>query len=144
MFTPRVLAVRVGDTIVVNNPAAFPHNFFWTSENNGNHNPNIPANAQFKFPKPLVAESTPIPYKCTIHPWMSGTVRIFDHPYFAVTDEKGNFEIKNAPGGNYRIQYWHENVGYLGGKDGRFGTPIMIAAGANGVMEMKATGFDVR
>src|SRR5262249_22658096 len=76
MFTPHVTACRVGDTIVVKNPAAFPHNFFWTSQNNGDHNPNIPANGQFRFPQPLVAEASPIPYKCTIHPWMSGYVRI--------------------------------------------------------------------
>ena len=75
---------------------------------------------------------------------MCGTVLIFDHPYFAVTDEKGNFEIKNAPAGNYRIIYWQENTGYRGGREGRFGTPINIAAGAAGIMEMKATEFDVR
>jgi hypothetical protein len=144
MFTPRILAARVGDTILVKNPAPFVHNFFWASVNNGNFNQNMAANAQFRLPKPLVAETAPIQYKCTVHPWMSGLVRIFDHPYYAVTDEKGNFEIKNAPAGNYRIQYWHENVGYLGGKDGRFGTPLPIQAGAKGVMELDATGFDVR
>lgn len=144
LFKPRVLTARVGDTIVVKNPAAFPHNFFWSSSNNGEHNPTIAAKGQFRFPKPLVAEAVPIQYKCTIHPWMSGIVRIFDHPYFAVTDEKGNFEIKNAPRGNYRILYWHENAGYLGGRQGRFGTPINIAPGTNGVMEIKPTDFDVR
>jgi hypothetical protein len=144
LFTPRIVTARVGDTIVVKNPAAFPHNFFWTSTNNGEHTSNIPAKGQFRLPKPLVAEASPIPFRCTVHPWMSGTVRIFDHPYFAVTDEKGNFEIENAPAGNYRILYWHENTGYLGGRQCRLGTPINITAGTNCIMEMKVTDFDVR
>jgi hypothetical protein len=36
---------------------------------------------------------------------MTGYVRIFEHPYYAVTDENGNFEIKNAPVGKFRIVY---------------------------------------
>jgi hypothetical protein len=141
MFVDRVTCARVGDTVVVKNPVAFAHNFFWDSANNGSHNVNVPAPGQWKMPKPLVQEATPIQYKCTIHPWMAGYVRIFDHPYFAVTDEDGKFEIKNAPAGKFRIVYWHEN-GLLGGAAGRFGEPIAIA-GANGTMEMKPTDFDV-
>ena len=105
------------------------------------HNPNIAAKTDWKMPKPLVKEAPPIQYKCTIHGWMTGYVRIFDHPYYAVTDEDGKFEIKNAPAGKFRIVYWHEN-GVRGGANGRFGEPIEIA-GTNGTMEMKPTDFDV-
>ena len=144
MFVEHVLACRVGDTIVVNNPAAFPHNFFWTSANNGELNVNIPPNAKHVFANPLVAEASPILYKCTVHPWMNGYVRIFDHPYFAVTDEDGKFEIRNAPAGKYRIVYWHEKVGFKGGKNGRFGEQHIIAGNAKNAMEMKPTDFDVK
>jgi hypothetical protein len=139
MFVERVLAARVGDTIVVNNPAAIVHNFFWSSSENGQYNANIPAMQSWKMPIPLVAEATPIQYKCTVHPWMTGYVRIFDHPYYAVTDEDGNFEIQNAPVGKFRIVYWHE-TGVRGGKEGRFGEPIAIAGPT---MEMKPIDFDV-
>lgn len=139
MFVEHVLAARVGDTIVVKNPAAMVHNFFWASEKNDQYNPNIPAQGEWKMPKPLVAENTPIPFKCTVHPWMSGYVRIFDHPYYAVTDENGNFEIKNAPTGKYRIVYWHE-TGLRNGKEGRFGDPITIEGQT---MEMKPVDFPV-
>ena len=96
------------------------------------------------MPAALVKEAPPIQYKCTIHGWMTGYVRIFDHPYYAVTDADGKFEIKDAPAGNYRIVYWHENVGFLNGKDGRFGAPIAIVGGAKNSMEMKPTDFDVK
>ncbi len=143
VFVPRVTCARVGDTIVVKNPAAFPHNFFWDSGNNGTHNPNIAANAVWKMPNPLAKEAAPIQYKCTIHGWMTGYVRIFDHPYYAITDDDGKFEIKDAPAGKYRLVYWHEN-GVRGGAKGRFGEPVVIALppGAK-TMDMKPTDFDV-
>jgi hypothetical protein len=61
---------------------------------------------------------------------MSGWVRVFDNPYFAVTDADGNFEIKDAPAGTYRLMIWQESIGYRGGAAGRDGTPVTIKAGA--------------
>jgi hypothetical protein len=138
MFSDRITLARIGDKIVVKNPAPVPHNFFWSSGNNGEFNQTIPKMDEFKMPNALVAEGPPIQYKCTIHGWMTGYVRIFDHPYYAITDADGKFEIKNAPVGKYRIVYWHEN-GYKGGAQGRFGEEIEIKAP---VTEVK-TEYDV-
>ncbi len=139
MFVKRVTVARPGDTIVVKNPATIPHNFFWVSEKNGNHNPNLPAGKDWTMPQKLELERAPIQYKCSIHPWMTGYVRMFDHPYYAVTDADGNFEIKNAPAGQFRIVFWHES-GTRGGAKGRFGEPITIAGPT---LEMKPTDFDI-
>jgi hypothetical protein len=79
MFVNRITIARVGDTIVVQNAAPVAHNFFCSTANNGEHNPTIPAGQDFKI-GPLVAESTPILFKCTIHPWMAGYIRIFRPP----------------------------------------------------------------
>lgn len=49
--------------------------------------------------------------KCDAHEWMSGYILVLDHPYAAVTDEKGTFEIKNVPPGKYRVRIWHERLG---------------------------------
>jgi hypothetical protein len=138
MFVKRVTTARPGDKLVVKNPAPVPHNFFWSSTNNGEHNQTVPKQDQWVLPNPIKAEGPPIQYKCTIHPWMTGYVRIFDHPYYAVTDENGNFEIKNAPAGKYRLVYWHEN-GFKGGAAGRFGEEITIKGPTT---EVK-TDFDV-
>jgi len=67
MFTERITLARVGDRIVVKNPAPVPHNFFWSSGANGEINQTIPKMDQFKMPNALVAEGPPIQYKCTIH-----------------------------------------------------------------------------
>jgi hypothetical protein len=140
MFVNRVTVARVGDSIVVNNPAAIVHNFFWVSEANGEYNANVPSMGSWTMPQPLVAENSPIQYKCTVHGWMTGYVRIFDHPYYAISDEDGKFEIKNAPAGLFRIVYWHE-TGLRGGTTGRMGEPVTIAGTTT--MEMKPVDFDV-
>jgi plastocyanin len=140
MFVERVTCARVGDTIVVKNPAPVVHNFFWSSTNSGEHNANVPAGGQWRMPNTLEAEPGPVQYKCTIHPWMAGYVRVFDHPYYAVTDDDGKFEIKNAPVGKLRIVYWHES-GLRGGAKGRFGEPINVAGP---VLGMKPVEFDVK
>jgi hypothetical protein len=47
---------------------------------------------------------------CDIHKWMSARVAVFDHPYYAVTDLNGNYEIKNAPAGaEVILAHWHES-----------------------------------
>jgi len=49
-------------------------------------------------------------FKCEIHPWMSAYAWVLDHPYAAVTDKEGNYEIKNAPAGaELNVVYWHES-----------------------------------
>jgi hypothetical protein len=139
MFVNRISVARVGDKIVVKNPAPVAHNFFWDSGNNGAHNITIAKMDKWTMPDALKKENPPIQYKCTIHGWMTGYVRIFDHPYYTITDADGKFEIKNAPAGKFRIVYWHEN-GVKGGAPGRFGEKIEIKGPT---MELKPTEFDV-
>jgi hypothetical protein len=146
MFTPRITIVRPGDTLTVKNSAPVPHNFFWSSSNNGEYNVTVPKMDKWVMkeagatePWKIVAEGPPIQYKCTIHGWMTGYVRVLDHPYYAITDADGKFEIKNAPVGKYRMVYWHEN-GFKGGTPGRFGDEIEIKGPTT---ELKPTVFDV-
>jgi len=48
---------------------------------------------------------------CDTHAWMLGYVHVFDHPFFAVTDDKGAFSIANVPPGAYTLKAWHEEAG---------------------------------
>ncbi|MBI4547549.1 MAG: carboxypeptidase regulatory-like domain-containing protein [Ignavibacteriae bacterium] len=59
------------------------------------------------FDKPEVM----VKIKCDVHPWMAAYVGVLDHPFYAVTDDQGNYEIKNLPAGDYEIEAWHEKYG---------------------------------
>ena len=48
------------------------------------------------------------PLLCNVHPEMSGYVVVAPTPYFAVTDQEGNFEIQNVPPGHYNLATWSE------------------------------------
>jgi hypothetical protein len=137
-FIPHVLVAREGQEMIIKNSAPVPHNAKWTSENNEEINPLIPAGGAYQLKNPLKAERYPIRVECNIHPWMSAYIRVFDHPYFAMTDEDGSFEIKNAPvlKGKLRIFIWQEN-GLHGGNDGRFGKMIEVKPGTLDLKEIK-------
>jgi len=66
-------------------------------------------------------------------------VRVFDHPYFAVTNEQGRYEIKDAPVGKYRIFIWHSAGGFSGGNDGRFGYELTITPSKTEVKDYSVT-----
>ena len=42
------------------------------------------------------------------HVWMNAEMIVAPHPYYAITDENGKFELTNVPPGQYEIVAWHE------------------------------------
>lgn len=112
-FEPRVMGLQIDQTLVVKNSATIPHNFKIDSIGGGPvSNPLIPAGGKADIDgfKPT---TVPTQYGCSIHSWMRGYVAAFPHPYFAVTDKDGNFEIKNAPAGKFRLMVWQETAGWV-------------------------------
>lgn len=51
-----------------------------------------------------------IEMKCDVHKFMRGWMNIMGNPYFAVTDDDGNFNISDIPPGNYKLKFWHETL----------------------------------
>jgi len=49
-----------------------------------------------------------IDVKCDAHYWMRSYIYSSKHPYVAITDDKGDFEIKNLLPGKYKVRFWHE------------------------------------
>lgn len=46
-----------------------------------------------------------------LHTWMSAYIVVTSSPYFAVTNEKGEFIIEGMPADTYEIEVWHEKLG---------------------------------
>jgi len=40
---------------------------------------------------------------------MNAELFVVPHPYYAVTDENGKFELSNVPAGEYTVVAWHES-----------------------------------
>lgn len=144
LFEPPVLAMRAGQTLVIKNSSGISHNANVQGGKVGpNLNPLIPPGRQVEVMK-IEARPSPILVGCSIHLWMRAYIRVFDHPYFAVTDENGQFEIKNAPTGPHRLVAWHPHVGWViaekkNADPDQNGKPITINGGMNelGKIEMK-------
>lgn len=107
-FVPHVVAMREGQDFIAKNSSPISHNFHIVpaTANNAEQNLLIAAGSQQKFE--LRAQGRPIFVKCDIHGWMKGYIGVFAHPYFAVTDADGNFEIKLAPAGDCQMVLFKE------------------------------------
>ena len=131
-FEPRVICIRAGkQKLTVNNPAPMTHNIkIDGGPVNIDLNQAVPPNNKLEVPDDWKAAKNAIPFSCTIHKWMKGYIRVFNHTYYAVTNAKGEFEIKDAPKGKCRLVIWHETGWVIGDKEpSKFGVPIEIPDG---------------
>jgi hypothetical protein len=136
-LVPHVAIVRAGSDVVFRNASTRPENVKWVSVKNGEFNPLLPPNfSAFRIDQ-AKTERLPIGVEASIHPWMKAYVWVLDHPYFAVTDDDGNFEIRFAPKGNLRLVVWQETTGFRGGREGRWGEAVRVPSGRLDLGEIK-------
>ncbi|MGH8056195.1 MAG: carboxypeptidase regulatory-like domain-containing protein, partial [Candidatus Entotheonellia bacterium] len=48
---------------------------------------------------------------CDLHPWMRAWVVVADHPFYAVTNDQGEFMLDHVPPGKYTLRLWQESLG---------------------------------
>ena len=108
MYAPHVLAVQIGQPVTVKSADPFLHNVHALTIDNPAFN-FAQVNVNEKKIEPFTTVET-FQIKCDVHPWMKAVVRVFDHPYFATTDETGKFTIdtKGLADGTYTLQAWQE------------------------------------
>jgi plastocyanin len=134
-FEPHVSAVRTGQTLQVTSSDPIGHNTNAAFAANPGFNQMIvsgtPVNLTLTKAEPL-----PTTVQCNIHPWMKGYVMVRQDPYVAISNDKGEFEIKNIPVGQHEFVFWHEGKGFMknltlkAGKTDRKGrAKLKIAAG---------------
>ena len=111
VYAPHVFGMMAGQELLIKNSDATLHNIHSMPKVNKEFNFAMPKVVKKK--KSTFAKSEPNPFyiKCDVHPWMKTWVLVSDHPYYAVTDESGNFTIENIPAGTYEVVCWQEKFG---------------------------------
>ncbi|MFQ5845615.1 MAG: carboxypeptidase regulatory-like domain-containing protein [Planctomycetota bacterium] len=109
-YVPRVTGARVGQEIRIHTSDDTQHNVqalpvrqrgFNVSQSKAG----MVVRIAFYTPEVMV------PLKCQLHGWMSAWIGVVPHPFFAVTDERGTFELPPLPPGDYTLDAWHEFYG---------------------------------
>jgi len=107
-FIPRVVIVPVGGTVEFLNSDRLLHNVRSAGKENPPFNRAQPhaRSISFAFKQPELLR-----VDCDLHSWMRGWVVVADHPFYAVTNEQGEFILDNVPRGKYTLQVWQESLG---------------------------------
>jgi plastocyanin len=107
-FVPRVIIVPVGGTVEFLNSDRLLHNVKSSGKENPSFNRAQPhaRSISFTFKKPEILR-----VDCDLHSWMRGWVVVTEHPFYAVTNEQGEFILDNVPPGKYTLQVWQESLG---------------------------------
>ena len=79
-------------------------------------------NVPFPFPDRVITRNMDTPGLVNLrcnggHVWMNAEMMVVSHPYYAVTDLNGRFELTDVPPGNYEVVAWHEGWKVLGRED---------------------------
>jgi plastocyanin len=107
-FVPHVVAVPVGSVVAFPNADPIYHNVFSLSRSKAFNLGRYPRgqSKEERFDKPGIVRVF-----CDIHSHMSATVIVFNHPWFAIPDEEGQFVLPEVPAGDREITAWHERLG---------------------------------
>jgi plastocyanin len=122
VFVPRVVLVPAGSTVEFLNSDRLLHNLHSSSKENPTFNRTQPRGRAIPiaFARPEIVR-----VNCDLHSWMQAWVVVADHPYYAVTNETGEFSLPNVPPGKYTLKIWQEALGTttrdvsVGGEDAR-------------------------
>jgi plastocyanin len=111
-YHPHVFGMRVGQELEIVNSDPTLHNIHALPKGNAEFNTGQPIQGM-KTKHVFTAKEVMVPFKCDVHGWMNAYVGVLDHPYYAVTDKDGKFELKTLPPGTYTIEAWHEKLGAM-------------------------------
>ena len=108
-FTPHVQAASIGQFVLLKNSDAILHtaHALFTNDQPQFNVGLYPGRASRK---PLVAAGL-VKIRCEVHPWMAAYIVVTDHPYHAVSDVYGEYELRDVPAGVYQLKVWHETLG---------------------------------
>ena len=112
-FVPHVSVGFKGNKLVMKNDDSVFHTFDIHASLNKKELFHVGLHEKSSKVTKTLATTGLMELSCYVHPWQLAYVYIFDHPYAVVTDEKGEFVIKDIPPGTYTVEAWHEVMGII-------------------------------
>ncbi len=120
LFVPHVSAVMVGAKVRVKNADPILHNTHGFADRLTVFNIALPYRDQVVDITQRIKKVGVIEVQCDAHTHMRAWIVVRDNPYFAVSDDSGQFRIADVPAGRYKLVAWHEGWLVTGrDKDGR-------------------------
>ncbi|HKE00424.1 MAG TPA: carboxypeptidase regulatory-like domain-containing protein [Planctomycetota bacterium] len=109
-YVPHVMGIQVGQKWKIVSSDPLMHNIHAYPRKSPQFNKGMtpgaaPIETEFK------KDELNVKVACDVHTWMNAVVHVTKHPFFAVTNEKGEFEIKGLPAGDYTFEAIHESLG---------------------------------
>jgi len=108
-FMPHVSAASVGQFVVLKNSDTILHT---AHASFGGEQPqfNVGLYPGRVSRKPLITAGV-VKIRCEVHPWMTAYIVVTEHPYHAISDIYGEYELSDIPAGAYQLKVWHESLG---------------------------------
>lgn len=111
-FIPRVNATNAESTLEIKNADPILHNTHVRHDDrSGPTVINVVQPAGTTVIRRPLRTTGLLDIRCDAHPFMRAAFHVFEHPYFAVTDSAGRFELAEVPPGTYKLKIWHETLG---------------------------------
>jgi plastocyanin len=108
-FSPHVQAASVGQFVLVKNSDPILHTAHAVFTNDQPQF-NVGLYPGRTSRKPLIAAGL-VKIRCEVHPWMAAYIMVTEHPYHAVSDIYGEYDLSDVPPGVYQLKVWHESLG---------------------------------
>lgn len=108
-FTPHVQAASIGQFVLLKNSDPILHTVHALFTNDQPQF-NVGLYPGRTSRKPLIAAGL-VKIRCEVHPWMAAYIMVTEHPYHAVSDVYGEYELRDVPPGVYQVKVWHESLG---------------------------------
>jgi plastocyanin len=108
LYQPYVLGAMVGQPIKIKNSDDCSHNVHASPlADDGAETFNIPQNPGQENVKTFTHPEVLVKFQCDVHNWMFAYVGVVSNPYYAITDDGGNFKIRDLPPGEYTLTAYH-------------------------------------
>lgn len=102
-FVPHVLPILAGSTVEFPNSDPVYHNVFSFSKTRTFDLGRYPTGRSkaITFNQPGLVK-----VYCDMHSQMNAFILVLDNPYFTLSDENGNYAIRDIPAGVYQVKAW--------------------------------------